>query len=60
MALLTEYSEAAMTQVDLTLPVIDTTLRDTRPLARSRSAYYFGMAIAMSVTVFSGSDQAPM
>ena len=43
-----------MTQVDLTQPVIDTTVRDARPLARSRSAFYFGMAIAMSVTVFIG------
>lgn len=43
-----------MTQADLAQPAIDTTLRDARPLARSRSAFYFGMAIAMSVTVFIG------
>ena len=43
-----------MTQAGLPQPAIDTTLRDARPLARSRSAFSFGMAIAMSVTVFIG------
>jgi hypothetical protein len=43
-----------MTQVDLTEAAIDTTLSDTRSVSRNRSTFYFGMAIAMSVTVFIG------
>jgi uncharacterized membrane protein YozB (DUF420 family) len=42
------------TQADLTLGDIDKTSRDTRPTVRDRGAFYFGMAVAMSVIVFVG------